>query len=194
MSNVSVAMEAFAEDTDDCFDSFAQTMSQNKELRSVLDRLTAEKAFLQQRMETVTEERDKYREESQESSSFGPSIVRNLASRLRRTKSSKKMESLQKEVVAAMAAREKTELEERSSLEESLDGLRQKVMSLEAKVAQQLDELRSWMEDCQFEHSRVGAHGGKCAVSEKGAKRCVAIVVTDMEQRLSALEMNRRSR
>ena len=194
MSNVSVAMEAFAEDTDDCFDSFAQIMSQNKELRSVLDRLTAEKAFLQQRMETVTEERDKYREECQESSSFGPSIVRNLASRLRRTKSSKKMESLQKEVVAAMAAREKTELEERSSLEESLDGLRQKVMSLEAKVAQQLDELRSWMEDCQFEHSRVGAHGGKCAVGEKGAKRCVAIVVTDMEQRLSALEMNRRSR
>ena len=59
---------------------------------------------------------------------------------------------------------------------------------------QQLDELRSWMEDCQFEHSRVGAHGGKCAVSEKGAKRCVAIVVTDMEQRLSALEMNRKSR
>ena len=48
MSNVSVAMEAFAEDTDDCFDSFAQIMSQNKELRSVLDRLTAEKAFLQQ--------------------------------------------------------------------------------------------------------------------------------------------------
>ena len=203
MSNVSVALEAFAEDTDDCFDSFAQIMSQNKELRSVLDRMTAEKAFLQQRMETVTEERNKYREGCQESSSFGPSIVKHLASRLRRTKSSKKMESLQKEVVAAMAEREKTQLEERSSLEESLNGLRQKMMSLETKVAQQLDELRSWMEDCQFEHSRVGAHGGgagagggcgACPVSEMGAKRCVAIVVTDIEQRLSALEMNRRSR
>ena len=197
MSNVSVAMEAFAEDTDDCFDSFAQIMSQNKELRSVLDRMTAEKAFLQQRMETVTEERNKYREGCQESSSFGPNIVKHLASRLRRTKSSKKMESLQKEVVAAMAAREKTQLEERSSLEESLEGLRQQVMSLEAKVEQQLGELRSWMEDCHFEHSRVGTHGGcggVCPVSEKGAKRCVAIVVTDIEQRLSDLEMNRRSR
>ena len=200
MSNVSVALEAFAEDTDDCFDSFAQIMSQNKELRCVLDRMTAEKAFLHQRVETVTEERNKYREGCPETSSFGPSIVKHLTSRLRRTKSSKKMESLQNEVVAAMAAREKTQVEERSSLEESLNGLRQKVMSLEAKVTQQLGELRSWMEDCQFEHSRVGAHGGAgggcgaCPVSEKGAKRCVAIVVTDIEQRLSTLEMNRRSR
>ena len=200
MSNVSVAMEAFAEDTDDCFESFAQIMTQNKELRSVLDRMTAEKAFLQKRMETVTEENDKYREGYQESSSFGPSIVKHLTSRLRRTKSSKKMESLQKEVVAAMAAREKTQLEERLSLEESLNGLRQKVMSLEAKVAQQLDELRSWMEDCKFEHSRVVAHGqGGCGgagmVSEMGSKRCVAIVMTDIEERLSSLEMmNRRSR
>ena len=199
VSNVSVALEVFAEVTDDdCFDSFAQIMSQNKELRSVLDRVAAEKAFLQQRVETVTDERNKYREACHhpETSSFGPSIVRHLTSRLKRAKSAKKVESLHKEMVRTM---ERTRLvEERSTLEESLDGLRQKVMALEAKVTQGLGELRAWAEDCQFEHSRVGAHAGDysgCTVSEeKGAKRCVAIVIADIEQRLSTLEMNRRSR
>ena len=203
VSNVSLALEAFAEVTDDdCFDSFAQIMSQNKELRSVLDRVAAEKAFLQQRVETVTDERNKYRDAAchPETSSFGPSIVRHLTSRLKRAKSARKVESLHKEMARTV---ERSRLaEERSTLEESLDGLRQKVMSLEAKVAQELGELRAWAEDCRFEHSRVGAHGGAaaacacaCPVSEEeGAKRCVAIVIADIEQRLSTLEMNRRSR